>query len=334
MTTVIIKSLKKHNPQFANLFTQKEVFMKKSAHRLLSFLCILALTQMVCSCSVNRKLIVRGYEDINGNGKKEENEPWLEGISITWLNMSKNTDVNGIADFPEQNFNSERQCRSANFLNVQTPPEYRMTQRPFVYFDCYAISYADGIDFFDGPTSQTIETIFGLQKIELVDAATEENPVPSAPTSTPIVPAPSLSLEKTVDHNACTAAGEKFSYTYTFTNTGNMPLTGPFTLTDDKIFSFTCEQTLQNLALQPNESAVCYGVYLITEQEYKSGATIHNEATVSAFFEEQKIVSNTAKQDVVCYPKPKDPNPEPTEDPCAGGPPYPESCPNPPTPEG
>ena len=54
------------------------------------------------------------------------------------------------------------------------------------------------------------------------------------------VPAPGLSLTKTANPTTYTSAGQTIVYTYVLTNIGNVPLTGPFTVTDDKLGTLTC----------------------------------------------------------------------------------------------
>lgn len=294
----------------------EKIIMKKNLYRLISLLSILAITQMFCSCSITRTVTVQGYEDLDGNGEKSDNEPWLEGINVTWYGITKTTNVNGSAQFPTQNFSFSDDCRKARSVSVQIPPEYKMTQRPRANFFCES-TMPLSFEIFDPPADQSEIAYFGLQRKEVEQLPAQESVVETpteAPTEAPLIPAPALSLEKTVDHNACIMAGEKFLYTYIFRNTGNVPLTAPFKLSDDKISSFVCDTALETLTLQPNESATCYAQYITSEQEYKSGASIHNQAFVTAIFEGKEISSNVAVQDVVCYPPPKDNEPEDTQE--------------------
>ncbi|MEJ0021851.1 MAG: ice-binding family protein [Candidatus Doudnabacteria bacterium] len=55
-----------------------------------------------------------------------------------------------------------------------------------------------------------------------------------------VPPAFSLSLNKSANPITYSAAGQTIVYTYALTDNGNMPLTGPFTINDDKLGTFTC----------------------------------------------------------------------------------------------
>lgn len=303
--------------------------MKKSAFRVVSFLSILALTQMMCSCGMSATVTVGVYEDLNSNGKKESGEPWMPGVPVTWLGITKTTDANGTAQFPSQSFSKEKECIAAIKTNVQPPQGYKVTQPGWVNLYCYATKLY-GFEFFESG-NQNAFSIIGLAPIiqeaqtEIIPASTEESPAAN----------PALTLTKTVDHTTCLRAGEQFNYTYIITNTGNTPLTGPFNLIDNKIPTIKCEEDLSTLVLQPNESATCTGIYFSTDIESQIGAVIRNEAVVTVLYNGETISSNTAVQEVFCKANPPKEEDAPTEDPCLVGPPYPESCPVPPlTPEG
>ena len=65
----------------------------------------------------------------------------------------------------------------------------------------------------------------------------------TSPTDSRTVPAiqsPALSLAKIVNSAPYTTEGQVITYTYTITNTGNVTLIGPFTVTDDRQGAFTC----------------------------------------------------------------------------------------------
>jgi|GEM_PF-2848370 uncharacterized repeat protein (TIGR01451 family) len=305
--------------------------MKKSTSRIASFLSLLMLTQMVCSCGTTVTLTALVYEDLNGNGQKESNEPWMEDVFVTWLGRTQTTNENGEAQFSSQSFTTETDCLSSGVIYIQVPSGYVLTQTSYINPFCDT-TMLFGIEFFEN-AEQLIRPIFGVAPIQ------EEEPqlqIVPTPTEEPVLANPALTLTKTVDHTTCVRAGEQFNYTYVFTNTGDVPLTGPFTLADNKIPSLNCEQDLSTLVLQPNESATCTGIYFSTDVESEIGAVIRNEAVVSVVYMEQVVTSNTAVQEVFCTANPRnddDDDVEPTQDPCAGGPPYPETCTNPPTPE-
>lgn len=303
--------------------------MKKSIFRIVSFLSILALTQMVCSCGTSVALTVNVYEDLNGNGRKDSNEPYMSGVAVTWLDTTKTTDSNGVAQFPSKSFTRESDCRVALQAHAQPPSGYKVTQIGWVSLSC-ASSHIFGFEIFD-TSNQIGYSIIGLApivqeaQIEIIPAPTEESPAAN----------PALTLTKTVDHTTCIRAGEQFNYTYVIANTGDTPLRGPFNLIDNKVPTINCEKDLSTLVLQPNESVTCTGIYFSTDVESQIGAVIRNEAIASVVYNGEIISSNTAVQEVFCKANPPKEEDAPTEDPCLVGPPYPASCPTPPlTPEG
>jgi uncharacterized repeat protein (TIGR01451 family) len=64
-----------------------------------------------------------------------------------------------------------------------------------------------------------------------------------------------LSLTKAASPTTFTAVGQVIVYTYVVTNTGTTTLTGPFTVTDDKLGSFVCGSSTTILA--PGDSVTC-----------------------------------------------------------------------------
>ena len=73
--------------------------------------------------------------------------------------------------------------------------------------------------------------------------------------------APALSLVKTADPLTYSAVDQTISYSYVIKNTGNVTLSGPFTVTDDKA-TVTCTQPA-DAALSPTRMT-CTASYTIT----------------------------------------------------------------------
>lgn len=82
------------------------------------------------------------------------------------------------------------------------------------------------------------------------------------PTATP-----GLSLNKTADRTTYTTVGQVIVYTYVLTNTGGVTLTGPFTVTDDKLGTFVCG-SLASLA--PGAAVTCTRSYKIRARDLSS----------------------------------------------------------------
>lgn len=80
-------------------------------------------------------------------------------------------------------------------------------------------------------------------------------------TSTAYYKTTGLSIEKSVLEQVYTQAGDKLNYSYTVTNSGSASLSGPVTVTDDKIASVDCPAVstvgdFDNF-FDPNESMIC-----------------------------------------------------------------------------
>jgi uncharacterized repeat protein (TIGR01451 family) len=93
-----------------------------------------------------------------------------------------------------------------------------------------------------------------------------------------VVPSPSLSLTKTADPSTYSTVGQLISYSYVIKNTGNVDLTGPFSVTDDKT-SVSCEQPADG-TLSPGETTNCSASYSITQADLDAGS-VTNTASAS-----------------------------------------------------
>ena len=89
-------------------------------------------------------------------------------------------------------------------------------------------------------------------------------------------PQPGLSIVKTASTTTYTSAGQTIVYTYRVTNTGAVTLTGPFTVTDDKLGSFACGSG----SLAPGASLTCTKSYVIQAKDL--GTVISLPTGVSA----------------------------------------------------
>src|SRR5439155_18354672 len=72
------------------------------------------------------------------------------------------------------------------------------------------------------------------------------------------------------------AVGQTITYTYTITNSGNVTLAGPFSMTDDKLGTFACGSG----PLAPGASTSCTKTHTITQTDLDAGS-ITNTATAS-----------------------------------------------------
>ncbi len=99
-----------------------------------------------------------------------------------------------------------------------------------------------------------------------------------------------LSLTKSASPTSYSKVAETIDYTYVLKNSGNVTLSGPFTVTDDKL-AVTCPSTPASLA--PDDTLTCTGVYKIAQADLDKGS-LTNHATASAMFGPSAVNSNQA----------------------------------------
>ncbi|MBN6191439.1 DUF11 domain-containing protein [Aneurinibacillus sp. BA2021] len=110
------------------------------------------------------------------------------------------------------------------------------------------------------------------------------DPVPSDPDSTTTpseASAPGVTIDKTagdpvdVNGNGLTDVGDTIAYSFTITNTGNVPL-ADVGVNDPKVGTVTCDVT----TLAPGEVATCGATYTITQADVDAGS-VENSATAT-----------------------------------------------------
>ena len=122
----------------------------------------------------------------------------------------------------------------------------------------------------------------------VINVASATNGTTTSPTDTLTVTAtqsPGLTIAKTSPDTSYAAAGDVLHYSYLVTNSGNVTLTDPFTVSDDKT-TVTCPATA---SLAPATSITCTATYSVTQGDVDSGS-VTNTATATARF-----VSRAAK---------------------------------------
>jgi hypothetical protein len=83
------------------------------------------------------------------------------------------------------------------------------------------------------------------------------------------VQSPALSIAKSATPTTYSALGQVINYSYLVTNTGNVTLSGPFVVSDDKSTDENCPITL---SLAPGESITCTASYTITQADLDAGS--------------------------------------------------------------
>ena len=107
---------------------------------------------------------------------------------------------------------------------------------------------------------------------------------------------PELTLDKSATPSTYAAVGDTISYSYLVTNSGNVTLTGPFSVTDDQV-SVTCPPTP---SLAPGANLTCTAAHTITQTDLDAGS-ITNTASASNGF----VTSNTDSETVTAIQTPE-----------------------------
>jgi uncharacterized repeat protein (TIGR01451 family) len=105
---------------------------------------------------------------------------------------------------------------------------------------------------------------------------------------------PALALAKIASPTIYDAAGDVIHYSYLLTNTGNVTLSGPFSVSDDKA-AVTCPATV---SLVPTEFTTCTASYVITQADLDLGS-VSNTAKAHGFFGTTPVDSNEDSETVL-----------------------------------
>ncbi len=91
--------------------------------------------------------------------------------------------------------------------------------------------------------------------------------------------APNVSVNKTATPATYSTLGETISYSYVVTNTGNITLTAPITIADNRIASVVCPVT-PGAGIPPNGTLTCTATARVTQANLDAGS-LSNTATAS-----------------------------------------------------
>jgi hypothetical protein len=111
------------------------------------------------------------------------------------------------------------------------------------------------------------------------------------------VASPALTLVKTAAPQTYLQAGDVIQYTYVLTNTGNVPLDGPFTVADDLATDEACPP---DNSLAVGAPLTCTASYTITPADVVAGH-VTNTATASGAYAGEPVTSNSAQATVRTY---------------------------------
>ena len=114
----------------------------------------------------------------------------------------------------------------------------------------------------------------------MTNVASASNGTVTSPTDTETVTAvqsPALTIVKTATPITYSTVGAVISYSYLVTNSGNVTLSGPFTVSDDKATDESCPETA---SLAPGASITCTASYTIGQADLDAGS-VTNVASAS-----------------------------------------------------
>jgi len=109
-----------------------------------------------------------------------------------------------------------------------------------------------------------------------------------------VQPNPALMIIKRADQSFYNAVDDVLTYSYLVINTGTMTVSGPFTVTDDRIALVDCPDTA---SLAPGEYLVCTASYTITSADMDLGF-VTNTATAQGFYNDTPVVSEPDSETV------------------------------------
>lgn len=127
-------------------------------------------------------------------------------------------------------------------------------------------------------------------------------PTPVPPTALPTtVPAPAVTLAISSSPAGYDTLAQSITYAYTLRNSGNVALSGPFAVSDDKNPSVACPGAPASLA--PTATLTCSATYKITQADLDSGS-LTNQASATARYNGQTISSRKVSFTLLASQKP------------------------------
>ncbi|AKB61300.1 DUF7507 domain-containing protein [Methanosarcina mazei] len=99
---------------------------------------------------------------------------------------------------------------------------------------------------------------------------------------------PALILEKSADSALYDAAGQKITYTYEVTNSGDVVISGPITVNDDKLGTLS----ISSSSLSPGQTVSGTATHITSQNDLDAGS-ITNIAYATGTYRGQEVTSNT-----------------------------------------
>ena len=269
------------------------------------------------SFTVTFQVTIKGYADLSESTSVLLNNAWVTGLDTT-LKVHDTTPIfGGIGDLV---------WNDANGNGIQDPGEKGI---PNVTVNLYnsdgtilldTTTDANGNYFFNGllPGSYTVGFVapegykFSPQKEGTDDTLDSDADPATGEASVTLTGGPgllnlsidaglgpgALTLEKTATPSTYKKVGDVISYSYKLINTGDIPLTGPFSVTDDKVVTTSTENVSSSRTLNPGQYIIFTASYYVTQADLNAGS-VTNTAQGHGVLEDQTIKSNIDEATVV-----------------------------------
>lgn len=257
-------------------------------------LALLAFTQTRCSTAKQGSMVMQTFVDANQNGTPDAGDEMLSGVQLAYGGFgSQPSNEAGMATFAVH-LADEQTCLYLNEqkpITVLPPPGYVLKDMEVGPWNCE--------QKWDSSFAITDEDNYAYLRFEKQAAATPmPTAAPALPTLTPIPtpfpvtmtplpsqPRPALTMEAKTTPATFSRAGVNIKFSYRFTNTGNVTLTGPFTLKDltSDPGSIICSQYLQTAVIAPGESIECGGSRQARPPDVSAGV-VGNVITISVTY--------------------------------------------------
>ena len=108
---------------------------------------------------------------------------------------------------------------------------------------------------------------------------------------------PGLDLAATSDRNWYAEQGDRINFTYTLTNTGNVPLAGPFQINGAPLDNWSCPPTT---SLPAGQTLVCSGSYQVAPATY--GGHFTQTAQAQGLYGGQPVLSQQVESQIYYSP--------------------------------
>jgi len=123
---------------------------------------------------------------------------------------------------------------------------------------------------------------------------TPVNAIPAS-KSVPAIQTPALTITKTATPTVYDFVGQVIGYSFKVENTGNVTLSAPFTVFDDKTTNENCPSTPPSL--DPGQFITCTASYTILRRDINSGS-VTNAAYATGKFGNTTVTSNTGTETI------------------------------------